>query len=113
MCQGDLYADCHTTVKGGCEADCADPKGAIFCNGQYIDHNGNVDACIQALKDKLNITVTASGSSSCTGSSCQAQGQAAASCAFSPLTARGSNLAGGFALFAALGAVCMRRRKSR
>jgi hypothetical protein len=112
-CQGDLDVDCQAKVKGGCEADCADPNGAIFCDGQYIDHDGKVDACIQALKDKLDITVTASGTSSCGNSSCQAEGQASASCAFSPLTARGSNLAGGLALFAALGAVCMRRRKSR
>jgi hypothetical protein len=121
MCQATGYAQCQTKLQGKCTADCADPKGALFCDGQYVDHNGTVDECIDAIKALLptvNIDVSAqsSGSSSCdtTTSTCMASGQASASasCAFSPRGPTGNDLAGAFALFAALGAVCMRRRKS-
>lgn len=117
-CQGDLSAACQTQVEGGCEVDCSDPKGALFCNGQYVDHNGTVDECIHAIQALFpKITITASGSSSadCSDNTCsgEAEGSASASCAFSPRGASGSDVAGGFAMFAAIGAVCMRRRRQR
>ncbi|MEP7050331.1 MAG: hypothetical protein ABJB12_08270 [Pseudomonadota bacterium] len=116
-CQSDLAAKCEADVKGGCEADCSDAGGALFCNGQYVDHNGSLQDCIDALKTTLNITVTASGTSSgnCTDNVCtgEAQGSAAASCAFSPRGATGGDVASGFALFAAIGAVFMRRRRQQ
>jgi MYXO-CTERM domain-containing protein len=116
-CQGKGYAACKTKVTGGCQADCADPKGALFCDGEYIDHEGTVDECIAALRAALpTITVDASaqGESSCTGSSCEASGQAQAStnCSFSP-RATGHDWAGAGAALAALGMVWMRRRKAR
>ncbi len=118
MCQSNLSAACEAKVKGGCEADCSDPKGALFCNGQYVDHNGTVQECIDALKSAFpTITINASGSSSgdCTDNTCsgQAEGSASASCAFSPRGPSGGDVAGGFALVAALGAVFMRRRRQR
>ena len=117
-CQSNLSAACETKVQGGCQADCSNPKGALFCNGQYVDHNGTVDDCVNAIENLFpTITITASGSSSgdCSNNTCsgQAEGSASANCAFSPRSASGSDLAGGFALFAAVGAVCMRRRRQR
>ncbi|HEY1532693.1 MAG TPA: hypothetical protein VGF76_01700, partial [Polyangiaceae bacterium] len=114
------YATCEAKVEGGCKADCQDPKGALFCDGQYVDHNGSVDQCIAAIRALLptvtiDVSAQSSGSSSCdpNTSTCMANGEASASasCAFSPRHAGEGGLAGAFALFAALGAVCLRRRK--
>jgi hypothetical protein len=122
MCQGSGYAKCQADLEGKCKVDCEDPKGALFCDGQYVDHNGTVDECIAAIKALLptvhiDVSAQSSGSSNCdsTTSTCTAMGQASgsASCAFSPRRVNGTDLTGAFALFAALGAVCMRRRKSR
>ena len=101
--------------------DCTQPTGALYCNGSYVDHGGALKDCINAIEADLpNVTVdvsaTASGTSSCMGSSCQASGEASASasCAFSPIgAARSHGAYGAFAVLAALGAVCARRRKSR
>ncbi|HEX7451612.1 MAG TPA: hypothetical protein VF294_04980, partial [Polyangiaceae bacterium] len=121
MCQSDGYATCEAKLQGNCKAECQKPSGALFCDGQYIDHNGTVDECIAAIKAALptvtiDVSAQSSGSSNCdtTTSTCTAMGQASASanCAFSPRGAHGNDLTGAFALFAALGAVCMRRRKS-
>jgi Tfp pilus assembly protein PilW len=117
MCQSSGYATCEAKLEGGCKADCQDPKGALFCDGQYVDHNGTVDECIAAIKAALpsvHIDVSAQSSGSCdsTTSTCMGQASGSASCAFSPRRVGGGGLAGAFALFAALGAVCLRRRKS-
>ena len=114
------YAKCEGTLQGKCTTDCKDPKGALFCDGQYVDHNGTVDECISAIKALLptvtiDVSAQSSGSSNCdtTTSTCTANGQASASasCAFSPHHAGTGGNAYAFALFAALGAVCLRRRK--
>jgi hypothetical protein len=116
-CQSDAYGECQADVQGGCKADCANPRGALFCEGEYVDHNGTVDECIAALKAALpTITVDASaqGESSCSGSSCQASGEAeaSASCAFAHGNG-GAGALGALGMFAALGAVFMRRRSAR
>ncbi len=118
-CQGHAYANCEAEVSGGCKADCTDPQGALFCNGQYIDHAGTVNQCIQDLKAALptitiDVSAQAEGSSSCSGNSCEASGSAEASahCAFSPSNP-GHDAAGAFGLLAVLGAVGIRRRRTR
>lgn len=116
-CQGRGYAECKATVSGGCKGDCSNPRGALFCDGQYVDHNGTVDECIAALKAALPtiyVDASAQGESSCTGNTCEASGSAnaSASCAFSRGNAAGG--AGGvMALIGLAGAVVMRRRRSR
>jgi len=117
-CQADGYAGCQTQIQGGCKGDCSNPRGALFCDGEYVDANGKVDECIAALKAALpTITVDASaqGESSCTGSSCQASGQAQASanCAFSPRKVGAQDALGALGVLAALAAVGTRRRKPR
>ena len=80
-CQADAQADCEAEVKGGCEVECKAQEGALFCDGQYIDHGGKLDECIAALKAALNVKVTsmASGESGCTsGQGCMATGRASA-----------------------------------
>jgi hypothetical protein len=80
-CQADAQADCEAEVKGGCEVECQSQEGALFCDGEYIDHGGKLEECIAALKAALNIKVhaEASGESGCTeGEGCMASGRAAA-----------------------------------
>lgn len=117
-CQGTGYAQCETKLQGHCTTDCGDPKqGALFCQGHYVDHQGTVNQCISAIRALLPtvyVDGSATGQSSCSGNTCQASGHAegTATCAFAP-SGSGTNIAGAFAVFAALGAVFMRRRKTR
>ena len=80
-CQASGYLDCEASLTGGCTARCEEPDGALFCDGQYVDHGGNLDACIDALWNALDIEVDASarGSSMCTDGMCTAEGEAEAS----------------------------------
>jgi hypothetical protein len=50
---------CHTRVEGGCEVACQEPEGALFCDGNYVDHDGNLESCIAAIDAALNIEVDA------------------------------------------------------
>jgi hypothetical protein len=72
-CQMKGEAQCRVDVQGGCQAQCTKPDGAIFCDGQYVDVGNNFKNCLDALNAILNIKV--SGSASCTGNNCQAQGK--------------------------------------
>lgn len=119
-CQGAAYAQCEVDVQGGCEVDCRDPSGALFCDGEYIDHNGALKDCIAAIRAELPtvyVDASAQGSSGCSdNNTCSAEGSANVSthCA---LSSRGvgadHELTGAFAVLAALGAACVRRRKAR
>ena len=89
-CQVDCQAKfdevkCESDFMGGCTVQCTDPKGAIFCDGQYVDSGGNLSNCADALNALLNLKFDASGSASCMGNECQAQGKASVSaCSTSP-----------------------------
>jgi hypothetical protein len=117
MCQASGYIDCTTMLTGGCETQCMEPDGALFCDGQYVDHGGNLDACIMALQDALDIEVdvTARGSSSCMGGMCMAEGEVSASCGVSGAPGGGAGGASGWlglaAVPVALVAVRCRRRR--
>lgn len=97
---------------GGCTAQCSQPMGALFCDGQYVDTGNNLQMCIDDLKAALNITVMASASGQCSGNTCTGKANASASCALSP----GSTPWSGGSLLAGLGlglAVLVRRRTKR
>jgi hypothetical protein len=85
-CQRRGYVDCTARVQGGCEVACREPDGALFCDGQYVDHDGNLDACAaairQALSIEVDVTATGSAESDCSGNTCagSAEGSASASC---------------------------------
>ena len=96
------------------------PEGALYCNGQYVDHGGHLQECIDAIQAALptvtiDVSASSSGSVMCNGSSCHAEGEAeaSASCAFSPKSAAGANAYGALTALAALGAACFRRRRAR
>lgn len=108
-CQSKGYASCEGNLMGGCTAQCTQPSGALFCDGQYVDTGNNLQNCIAALNAILKIKVTASGESSCDGGTCEASGKASASCAASPGEAP---LSGGF-LFAGLGLAAIAARRSK
>ena len=77
-CQAEAAAKCEVDVQGGCEVECQSQQGALFCDGQYVDHGDNLKECADALRAALNIKVSGetSGSSSCTGGQCMAEGRA-------------------------------------
>jgi hypothetical protein len=80
--------DCFAELQGGCEVQCSDPKGALFCNGQYV-YASDIDACIEYLVTQgISVDVSAQGSASCTGGNCAATGKVKAGCSTSPATAR-------------------------
>lgn len=102
-------ASCSAELSGGCTAQCSDPKGALFCDGQYVDAGDHMQNCLDYL-GSIGITVTASGDASCSGGSCEAEGKASASCAMQPGGTAFDGTA--FALFAAAaGLVAARRRR--
>ena len=115
-CQAKGYAKCQADVMGGCMASCKGQKGALFCDGNFVDTGDKLDSCVQALKDTLNAHVMASssGSSSCDAGTCMASGKASAStnCSVLQAGARG-NAWPGLVLFGLGLAFAARRRKQR
>jgi hypothetical protein len=109
-CQADAQADCVLEVEGSCKADCQTTEGALFCDGQYIDHGDNLEECVTALEAVINANVKfqAEGSSSCDNGSCRAEGSAEASCAAIPGT---SHKGAGAALLLGAAAVFVGRRR--
>jgi MYXO-CTERM domain-containing protein len=98
-------------VKGGCEAQCKDPKGAIFCDGQYVDSGGNLQKCADALNAILNLKFQASASADCTGSQCTAEASASASACSTTSEGQGHTppVAPGVIVLGAIGAALARR----
>jgi MYXO-CTERM domain-containing protein len=111
-CQADARADCVLDVQGGCEADCQTMEGALFCDGQYIDHGDNLSECVAAIEAVINANVEgyAEGSSSCENGSCKAEGSAGVSCAATPGT---SHKGAGAALLLGAAAVFVGRRRRK
>jgi len=109
--------ECKTRLEGGCDVECKKPEGALFCDGQFVDDNGNLDACIAAIEAAVDIQVDATGTADgdCTGNQCQgtAEGSVSSSCALLPATSRrGAGAAPSvFALLAAVGLIGARRRR--
>jgi MYXO-CTERM domain-containing protein len=112
-CDGVCNVDCVADLQGGCVAQCETPKGALFCDGQYVDTGNNLDDCVAALKAAFDIDVEgyATGEASCSGNECTAQGEAGCSCSVLPRPASSSGpMALGLALAALWGS---RRRRTR
>lgn len=115
-CQADGYAKCEGDLQVKCEGECKTTKGALFCDGQYIDHGGNLQDCINSLNGwlKANVDVQAQGMASgeCSGNTCkaEAEGEASASCATVP----GGPAGTGVLLFGMVmaGSAIARRRRS-
>lgn len=93
-CQADGRVDCEASLKGGCEAQCQKPDGAIFCDGNYVDHGDNLAMCIDALDALLDVDVDASASAGgeCAGGTCKANAEASVGtdCSVSPVSQNGA-----------------------
>lgn len=114
-CQAQGFANCQAEVTGGCKARCTSTKGALFCEGQFVDTGDKLDECVAALKAILNahVTTSSSGSAECADGTCTAQGEASVSsnCSAGHVGGRGSR-AGGFGVLSLLlvGLVLRKRR---
>ena len=75
-CQADGFAECETEIEGGCDIACKGDEGALFCDGQYVDHDNHLQECVDALKAALNITVETHAEGSCSGNQCHGSASA-------------------------------------
>lgn len=84
MCQADGYVDCKASLEGGCTAECQKPEGALFCDGQYVDHGGNLEECVNALRALLDIEVEGYAEGSCSNGSCEGVAGGSITCSVDP-----------------------------
>src|SRR5690606_4362410 len=105
-CTGELYVDCTTRVQGGCTTACSSEDGALFCDGQYVDVEGDLAACVDALKNLLDIEVSGYAGAECSGNSCSAE--AGVGCAVAG-NQRGALSFAGLLMLAIVGALGSRR----
>ena len=105
-CQAKGYARCEADVQGGCKVRCQSQEGALFCDGQYVDHGDNLKMCVDSLRAVFNAHVEgeSSGEAGCDAGSCRATGEARVSSDCSSLPP-GSSPANVWILFALIGAM--------
>ena len=113
-CQASGYAACEVDVQGGCEIDCRKEEGALFCDGQYVDHGDNLAMCVDAIEAWINTNVEgyAEGSAMCANGECVASGSAGVSCSVVPASEPGSGRLA-WALPGLVGLAWLRRRRAR
>lgn len=70
-CQDTCQTGCASTAQTECEEACRSADGALFCDGQYVMHDGDLDACIDAIEARLAIVVDESARpDECVGDDC-------------------------------------------
>jgi len=111
-CQAKGFVDCQANLQGGCEVQCDQPEGSIFCNGEYVDHGGHAQECIDALNAYLKAHVDVSATGSCSGNTCQGEVHAKASCSATPAGTE-SGTKGALAVASFLGLSILARRRAR
>jgi hypothetical protein len=101
---------CFADLQGGCNVQCQQPAGALFCNGQYV-HASDVEACISYLATQgVKVDVSARGSLTCDATGCHSAGGASVgACAVSEV---GTN-AGGSGIALAGVAIALAAARSR
>lgn len=115
-CQSEGFAECEAEIEGGCDIACEGEEGALFCDGNYVDHGDNLDMCIDALRAAVDIEVMAHAESSAScgdGEGCMASAKASVSsnCAAVPGRAAGGGVALG--MLGLLGLTLSTRRRRR
>jgi hypothetical protein len=110
-CQAGGFVDCEAELKGGCEVDCQKPEGALFCDGQYVDHGNNLEECIAALEAAYNIDVEGYAEGMCSNGSCS--GEAGVSCSIEPGAERNAWTTGWLAFSSVFVVAAARRRRRR
>src|SRR5262249_50744234 len=114
-CQGTGFAKCQADLEGGCKVDCESPKGAVFCEGQYVDHGGNAQECIDAINAffKAHGSAEITGSSKCVGNPCTAEGEAKVNCHCSTPAQQDDETSSSIALLGVLGLIGAARFRRR
>jgi hypothetical protein len=112
-CQADGFVDCEAELRGGCEVECSKPEGALFCDGQYVDHGDNLQECIDALKAAFDVHVEGSASGECNNLECTGEAEGALSCAVDPRTRSPWALGWFGAVTTSLLVLARRRRRTR
>lgn len=114
-CQAKGFVTCETKLEGGCKTACTKPDGALFCDGQYVDVQDQIDKCVEALADfQIEVTGYARGDANCERGTCTATGEAGFSCAQSGSGAGESGSALGIlGAIAAFGLAVGRRKNDR
>jgi MYXO-CTERM domain-containing protein len=117
QCQETSFDTCKTDYESTCKTQCSQPTGALFCNGSYVDVGNSLTDCVDALNavltSKIDISITGSGSTTCSGNECTSTGTTTtkATCAASPMPAPGGPLAAMATMFALALAGARRRSK--
>lgn len=117
-CQAEGFAECETDLEGGCDIACEGEEGALFCDGQYVDHGDNLQKCVAALEAVLDLEVETHAEASCEDNRCEASAGAkvssgGVSCTAAPGSRRGAGT--GWltcAIGMLVGAMAARRRGS-
>jgi MYXO-CTERM domain-containing protein len=113
-CQASGYVQCKADLQGGCEIACESPEGALFCDGNYVDHGGNLEECIASLQALLNIQVEGYANAECADGTCTAEaGVNCTACAVAPGWSSPVDERSLAALAAGLGLVVAARRRRR
>jgi hypothetical protein len=104
-------------MRGGCVVQCQQPSGAVVCNGQFVDHGGNAEECLNALRALVEVDASARGSASseCSGGTCTAEAEGEAKASASCTMAQGRPARGGLlglGLLLGVGALVRIRRRA-
>lgn len=87
-CQASGFAKCEARLDGGCKAECKSGKGALFCDGQFINTSEIKDGlnnCVKALNGILTAKIDYNASAECDGKgNCSAEAEAGISCDVAP-----------------------------
>lgn len=76
-CQSSGFARCEADLQGGCKSKCQSGRGALFCDGQFVNTQALHDdlrSCVGALNGLLITKVKGYANASCDGKgSCEAE----------------------------------------
>jgi hypothetical protein len=104
----DCHYGCTANIEGGCTTQCQTPKGALFCDGQYVNAGTTADDCLTYLENQgFNVQIT----TTCDATGCAI---AATTCSAGPAigSARDGLGIGAIAgMMMGLGLVVSRRRR--
>jgi MYXO-CTERM domain-containing protein len=108
----DCDYQCFADLQGGCDVQCSEPSGALFCNGQYV-FASDIDACITYLSNQgIEVDVSARGQVECDISGCTGDGTSTVCSVSSPgIDSSGIGGLGLVAFGLAFGVAAERRRR--
>lgn len=104
-CQAEAHADCELEVTGGCKTACESMEGALFCDGQYVDHGSNLEQCLDALRNlDAHVEVMAEG---------HAEGSVSSNCSVALPGSKRAAQPAAWAMLGLLFALAHRRKRTR